>query len=422
LHGVLVPVRWNREPEESARVVGEALVLAAPKEGLMESDGLSLPRLLAERGISRRAFLKFCGGMAAILALPPSYGSRIAKALAAAPRIPLVWIEGQDCAGNTEGFLRASHPTAAEIILDTLSVNYHETLMAPAGTAAEKSLTDTMAAFPRGYIAVVEGAIPLAENGIYCTVGGRTFESIVQDVCGNALVTIAVGSCAFDGGLPAANGGPTGAIGVSKFVPNATVINLPGCPMNVQNLTATIVQYLTFGAWPATDSLGRPLFAYGQLNHDQCERRAHFDAGEYVLAWGDEGHRLGWCLYKMGCKGPETFANCPTARFNDRTSWPVKAGHGCVGCTMPDFWDQMSPFYRRLPNPPGFAVDVTADELGLGLVGVVSALTVAHGVASYARAHSKAGEQPPEEPVQSSPGGPPPAAPAPPAAQGKEVS
>ena len=391
----------------------------------MEPDALSLPRLLAERGVSRRAFLKFCGGMAAALALPPSFGPRIAKALVNAPRIPLIWIEGQDCAGNTEGFLRASHPTAAEVILDILSVNYHETIMAPAGTAAEKSRTDTIAAFPKGYIAVVEGAVPTAENGIYCTVGGRTFQSIVQDVCGNALATLAVGTCAFDGGLPGANGGPTGATGVSQFVPNATVINLPGCPMNVQNLTATIVHYLTFGTFPATDSMGRPLFAYGQLLHDQCERRAHFDAGEYVLAWGDQGHRLGWCLYKMGCKGPETFANCPTARFNDRTSWPVKAGHGCVGCTMPAFWDQMSPFYRRLTNPPGFAVDVTADQVGLGLVGVVTALTIAHGTGSYLRARSRSGGQtlePPEEPAESSPGGPPPAAPAAPEAQGKEVS
>ncbi len=406
----------------------------------MEPEPWSLQKLLVERGVSRRTFLKFCSGMAAVLALPPSFGPRIARALATAPRIPLIWLEGQDCAGNTEGFLRASHPTAAEIILDTLSLNYHETIMAPAGTAAEKSRTDTMAAYPKGYIAVVEGAIPLADNGVYCAIGGQSFQSIVQQVCGNALATIAVGTCAFDGGLPGAHGGPTGAVGVSEFVPNATVINLPGCPMNVQNLTATIVYYLTFNSFPATDSMGRPLFAYGQLLHDQCERRAHFDAGEYVLAWGDQGHRQGWCLYKMGCKGPETFANCPTARFNDRTSWPVKSGHGCVGCTMPAFWDQMSPFYRRLTNPPGFAVDVTADQVGLGLVGVVSGLTVLHGVASYARARSSDGHEtvptveplePPEggngghgAPPATPPGGPPvtPPGSAAPQSQGKEVS
>jgi hydrogenase small subunit len=351
----------------------------------METPDSSLLSSLIARGVSRRAFLKFSAAMAGALALPASYAPRIAAAVAAAPRVPVIWLEGQDCAGNTEAFLRASHPTVAELVLDTLSVDYHETIMAPAGAAAEKSRAATMQSYPNGYIAIVEGAIPVAEDGIYCTVGGRTFRSIVEEVCKGALATIAVGSCAFDGGLPAAKGGPTGAAGVVSIVPNATVLNLPGCPMNVQNLTATIVHYLTFKSFPATDSMGRPLFAYGQLIHDQCERRAHFEAGRYVQAWGDEGHRKGWCLYKMGCKGPETYANCPTARFNDGTSWPVKAGHGCVGCTMPAFWDAMGPFYRRLSTPPGFPSDVTADQLGIGLVGTVTGLSAVHGVASYAR-------------------------------------
>lgn len=340
---------------------------------------------LRERGVSRRAFLKFSSAMAAALALPAAYGPRIARALESAPRIPVIWLEGQDCAGNTEAFLRASHPTVADLVLDTLSVDYHETIMAAAGSAAERSREETMRAFPNGYIAVVEGSIPIAEEGVYCTVAGRAFRDTVVEVCGNALATIAVGSCAFDGGLPAAAGGPTGAVGVTAIARGATVINLPGCPVNVQNLTATIVHYLTFNAFPATDGARRPLFAYGQLIHDQCERRAHFEAGRFVTAWGDEGHRAGWCLYKMGCKGPETYANCPTARFNDGTSWPVKAGHGCVGCTMPRFWDAMSPFYRRLSNPPGFPSDATADQIGLTLVGAVAGLSAVHGAASYVR-------------------------------------
>jgi hydrogenase small subunit len=190
-----------------------------------------------------------------------------------------------------------------------------------------------------------------------------------------------------------ASGGPTGAVGVRDLLPGKTVINLPGCPMNVQNLTATIVHYLTFKEFPALDAAGRPLFAYGQLIHDQCERRAHFESGEFVMAWGDEGARKGWCLYKMGCKGPETLANCPTAQFNDSTSWPVKAGHGCVGCTMPRFWDEMSPFYERLPAVPGFANDVTADQVGLGLLGTVAGLTAVHAGASYARSRRQRREE-----------------------------
>jgi hydrogenase small subunit len=350
---------------------------------MAHQDGL-YGALLA-RGISRRDFLRFSAAMSAALSLPGSYTPRIAAALAAAPRIPVIWREGQDCAGNTEAFLRASHPTVAELVLDTLSVDYHETIMAPSGKAAEQSMADTIANYPNGYILVVEGSVPIAENGVYCTIGGRTFDSIVREAGEKALAVISVGTCAFDGGLPAAAGGPTGALGVSAILPRAKVINLPGCPMNVQNMTATLVHYLTFKEWPALDSFDRPLFAYGQLIHDQCERRAHFEQGEYVQAWGDEGHRKGWCLYKMGCKGPETFANCPTVRFNDRTSWPVKVGHGCVGCTMPAFWDDMSPFYRRLPTPPPFATEVTADQVGIGLVAAVTGLAAAHGTITYLR-------------------------------------
>jgi len=140
------------------------------------------------------------------------------------------------------------------------------------------------------------------------------------------------------------------------------------------------VHYLTFGALPATDSMGRPLFAYGKRIHDNCERRAHFDAGQFVQAWGDSGHRQGWCLYEMGCKGPQTYHNCPTVRWNEGTSWPVQSGHGCIGCAAPRFWDSMTPFYRRLPNVPGFGIESTADKVGVGLAAVTAAGLVAHGV------------------------------------------
>ncbi len=356
----------------------------------MPGETLNLEQRLAQRGLTRRDFLKFCGAMASVLALPSRYTSRIAEALNKAPRIPLVWLEFQDCAGNTESFLRASSPSVVEIVLEVLSVNYHETIMAPAGHMAEKSLLDTVEQFPGQYIAVVEGSIPMRDGGVYCTIGGRTALDIAREVCSNALVTIAVGACAWDGGWPGANPNPTGAVGVQDAVPNLkSLINMPGCPMNVANLTATIVHFLTFDSLPATDSMRRPLFAYGHIIHNYCYRRGHFDAGRFVEEWGDEGHRKGWCLYKMGCKGPETYSNCPTVQWNDGTSWPVAAGHGCLGCYSPRFWDNMTPFYERLPHVSGFGVETTADRLGIGIVAGVSTAFAAHGVASWARARRK---------------------------------
>ena len=346
----------------------------------------NLEQELARKGVTRRDFLKFCSAMAATLVLPTHYIGRIADALAAAPRPPLVWLEFQDCAGCSESFLRSSRPTVADIVLNTLSVNYHETIMAPAGKAAVKSLDDTVAQNKGKYLVVVEGSIPTKDNGIYCTIGGRTALDIARQVCGNAAATITVGACAFYGGWPNATPNPTGAVGVKDAVPGITLLNLPGCPPNAANITATVVHFLTFGALPATDQLGRPLFAYGTRIHDNCERRAHYDAGQFVEEWGDDAHRAGWCLYKMGCKGPATFHNCPTVRWNDGVSWPVMAGHGCVGCSEVAFWDTMTPFYRRLPDVAGFGVEAQADQIGLGIVGGVAAVFAAHGVISAVRA------------------------------------
>jgi hydrogenase small subunit len=355
----------------------------------MADDGLYAA--MVRRGMSRRSFLKFTTAMAAALALPASYAPRIAAAVAAAPRLPVVWLRGQDCAGDTEAFLRASDPSTASFLLDALSMEYHETLMAPAGDAALLSLTTAMERYPDGYVAIVEGAIPTAAGGASCLVGGRPFADVVREVCDGALATVAVGACAFDGGAPGAGGGVTDAVGVRGVVPEGRLITLPGCPVNVENLAATIVHYLTFKDWPATDPMGRPLFAYGALVHNECERRPHFEFGEFVQAWGDEGAQKGWCLYKMGCKGPEAFANCPTVRYADGMSWNVRAGHGCVGCTMPGFWDAMSPFYRRLPSPVPFFPNMTADGVGTALLGSVGAVAAVHGTGMYLRQRRNAG-------------------------------
>jgi hydrogenase small subunit len=342
-------------------------------------------RQLIRRGMSRRTFLQFSAAMTTALALPVSYAPRIAAAVAAAPRVPLIWLHGQACGGDTRAFLQAPEPTTVELFLDLLSIDYDQALMAGSGSSAEDARDRLRAAAPNGYLAVVEGAIPTDDDGVYCTTGGRTFSDIAREVCAGAIATITVGTCAFDGGVPKAAGGTTGATGVRNVVAGVPVVNLPGCPLNVVNLTATVVHYLTFKTLPATDAQGRPLFAYGGLLHNQCERRAHFEFGEFVQDWGDEGAQKGWCLYKMGCKGPENYANCPTARYADESSWPVRAGHGCIGCTSAGFWDSMGPAYDRLPGPVPFASQVTVDQVGMVLVGGVAALTVAHGAASSVR-------------------------------------
>lgn len=262
--------------------------MTRPDDGLFSA--------LLQRGVSRRTFLRFCVAMAGALALPTAYASRIAAAVEAAPRIPVLWLRGQACGADSEALFVGAHPTVAELLLDLVSVEYHEGLMAPSGVQASLSRTEIMEAYPDGYFAVVEGSIPTAGDGFFCASAGAPHVDVVRGVCDGALATIAVGSCAFDGGLAAAGGGATGAVGAGSIVGTDRLVNLPGCPANVENVTATIVHYLTFKELPARDGRGRPLFAYGNLVHNQCERRAHFEFGEFVSAWGDEAAQKDWCL------------------------------------------------------------------------------------------------------------------------------
>jgi hydrogenase small subunit len=341
---------------------------------------------LERRGVSRRDFLGFCGVMASVLALPRTAGAKIAQAIETTEKPTLVWLEFQDCAGNTESFLRAGRPTVTDIVLDTLSVDYHETIMAAAGHQAEAALAKVVEDQPGGYIAVVEGSIPTGANGAYCTIGGRAAIDIAREVCSNSAATIAIGTCAAYGGLPAAAPNPTGALSVADAVPGLkNLINLPACPANVENLVGVVVYYLTFNRWPPTDRYRRPLFAYGKLIHDNCERRAHYDAGQFVENWGDEGHRTGYCLYKMGCKGPVSHQNCPNVGWNEGTNWPIGCGHPCIGCAEPDFWDKMTPFYSHIAGVPGFGIHSSADRIGIWATAGVAAAYAAHGLVQIGR-------------------------------------
>jgi hydrogenase small subunit len=284
--------------------------------------------------MSRREFLQFCAALAATMGLPAGAEAAVAKAVESARRPSVIWLHFSECTGCSESLLRAEHPTIEKLILDVISLDYHETLMAAAGRQAEEARKAAMKASKGKYILVVEGAIPVKDNGIYCKIGGHTAIDLVKEAAADAAAVIAIGSCASWGGMPSTDPNPTLAQGVADVL-GRPVVTIPGCPPNPYNFLATAVHFLTFGKLPEVDGLGRPKFAYSRLVHDNCERRAHFDAGRFALEFGDEGHRKGYCLYKLGCKGPETYANCPTQLFGDAGAgtWPVGCGHPCIGCT-----------------------------------------------------------------------------------------
>jgi len=285
-------------------------------------------------GMPRREFLAACAGITASIGLAASATSAVAQALVAAPRPSVIWLHFQECTGCSESLLRAEHPTLEKLILDIISLDYHETLMAAAGHQAEEARKAAMAANKGKYILVVEGAIPTGINGNFCKIGGKTAIELIKECAADAAAVIAIGSCASWGGMPSTSPNPTGASSVAQIL-GKPVLTIPGCPPNPYNFLTTVVHYLVLGKLPDLDAKGRPKFAYGRLIHENCERRAHFDAGRFATEFGDAGHREGWCLYKLGCKGPETWANCPTILFGDvgGGSWPVGCGHPCIGCT-----------------------------------------------------------------------------------------
>jgi len=370
------------------------------------TEGDTLAQHLERTGITRREFLAFCRDLSIVLGLGTVAGKQVAAALQQVKRPSVIWLQLQECTGCVESVLRTAEPTIGNLLLDLVSLDYSHTLMAAAGHAVESAKEAAMKANFGQYLLVVTGSIPTKDGGIYTVVGGRTCQDILEEAAKGAAAILAVGACAHWGSVQAARPNPTGAVGVRDIIKNKPVINIAGCPPIGDVVTATVVHFLTFNRLPDMDAEGRPLFAYGARIHDQCPRRANFDAGQFVEVFDDDAARRGWCLYKVGCKGPATFSPCPIFQWNTRTSWPIGAGHPCIGCTEPHFWDTMSPFYERLPDVGGFGVEQRVDILGAALALGATAGVVAHAAATgIHQARERKRQLPVVEPP---PGGSPP--------------
>jgi len=350
--------------------------------------GESFASYLARSGVSRREFLAFCGRMALVIGVGAAATERsamareIAAKLGAAQRPSVIYLQLQECTGCLESLLRSGSTPVEELILEHVSLDYNELLMASAGKDAENLL---LAAGGKPHLLLVNGSVPLKDDGVYCTIGGVSALEVLKRAAQNATAVVAVGACAEYGCVQAAAPNLTGAVGVGDVIRDRPVVNISGCPPIAEVISATLTYYLAYGRTPPVDGLGRPLFAYGQRIHDKCPRRASFDAGQFAERFDDRNARLGHCLYRLGCKGPATFAPCATVEWNMGQSFPIKAGHPCLGCTERHFYDRMTPFYRRLPGVvvPGLGVEATANTVGaaavvasLGAVAVHSAATV----------------------------------------------
>ena len=340
------------------------------------------------RGIDRRDFVRICTLAAAALGLPAAAAQKFVFAAARGLKPSLVWLHFQECTGCTESLLRSTHPTVSDLILDLVSLDYHETLFAASGYQAEAALKKTMTENRGKYICVVEGAIPTRDGGVYCKIAGKPAIDMLREVAADAGAIVAIGSCAAWGGIPSADPNPTGATGAPQILKDKTVVSLPGCPPNPYILLGTVLQYLVMGSLPALDDKGRPMFAYGRTIHEVCPRRSHFDAGRFAETFGDEGHRNGFCLYKLGCKGPATHASCATQHFGDVDgAWPIGIGHPCFGCTEQALAFR-APLHQTIeierPGPPDTYPPIHAEHKGIspvatGVAGLVGGALLTAG-------------------------------------------
>lgn len=354
-----------------------------------QAERASLEDRLESNGFTRRDFLKYCGSLAVMLGLAESAAPQVADALETGAKtgklLPVIWMEGGSCSGCTEALAQTNTPDIPELVLETISLNYTETLSAAAGHSMEQARKDTIEA--GGYILVYEGAVPTAFDGNILRVGGEKGTDALAETAEHADAVIALGSCACDGGWMAAEPYDSQSVGVQKFLGDRgidkPVVNIPCCPANPEWLVAVILEWALMGRLPELNSKNEPVLMFNQTVHDNCPRRGHFENGEFVYRFGSAEEEKGYCLYAVGCRGPQTFTNCPITRWNRQTSWCVEAGAPCIGCgtinplnPKQNWVDTNAPFLKRHRNlrPLDFQFQppVTAFALTVVVVGVLA--------------------------------------------------
>ena len=277
----------------------------------------------------------------------------------------LVWLHLQECTGCSESLLRTEEPGFDTLIFDVFKLHYHDLVLAASGHNAQ-AILESIVQTP--YILLVEGSVSMGAQEQYITLGGKSGYEEAAHLIQHAQAVFAVGTCSSYGGIQSAHPNPTNSFALHEVF-SQEIMHIPGCPPSDKNIIGNLLYVYLLGELPPLDELKRPLWAYAKSVHDLCERRGAFLSGDFVESFDDPAMAQGYCLYKVGCKGPYTFNNCPKVKFNAKTSWPVQAGHGCIGCSEPNFWDNFGLIEKPISNAsiqgfvPKFAPRLELDSI-----------------------------------------------------------
>lgn len=315
--------------------------------------------------LNRRDFVKICTGTVAGFGVSQMFHPAVRDALAdtlTGERPAVLWLQGQGCTGCSVTLLNNVNPNIADILLKVISLEFHPTVMGCEGEQAIEHLRKVAEARKGKFFVVVEGAIPVGADGKYCIIGEAGHKEIsmvdmVKELAPNAAAVLAIGTCAAFGGIPAAKGSETGAMGVADFLKKegiaTPVVNISGCPPQPDWIVGTLVLALGLikemglqaglaEVVKVLDKEGRPTPFYGQNVHNNCPYLKDFDNDKFCATFTQKDG----CRYDLGCKGPS--ANCDSFKrhWNGGVNWCI-ANATCIGCTESDFPDGKSPFYSN---------------------------------------------------------------------------
>lgn len=254
-------------------------------------------------------------------------------------KLPVIWINAQDCTGCSETFTRGMDINISHFIFDVISLEYMDILSytRPLNLGEENK---------GKYVLVVEGSLSLDFE--YCFIGGKNVTDEVIELAEHAKHIVAVGSCSSWGGIPAAKPNPTCAVALNEILPEREIIRVPGCPPLPEAIYGTLLYLWLEDTTPPLTKKGTPEFFYDKTVHDTCHRRPYFDQKLFAESFDDPN---GYCLLKLGCKGPTAFNGCETIKWNGGLGSPITSGNVCIGCSEKDFWDKYKTPVARKPRP-----------------------------------------------------------------------